>query len=218
MAAALYLHNAIFTTEPASPPSVAHTHRSPNRRVPHDRQLSSVSSVTLQTSTSEHSHPTEPLIHPGSSESTVYLDLLARQPTHPSSPAGRTQGLSLQGDPVTPRERRIQHERVVRRRLKRLRLVQRVLWVIIGEQLVHPCPSFPAVLVPIGARACVRSSISRGSLEREAYRYRPEAPQRFCSGSRRDCERAGVVVRASVGVRGPSSERLASVLWWQSSL
>ncbi|RPD77216.1 hypothetical protein L226DRAFT_533220 [Lentinus tigrinus ALCF2SS1-7] len=144
--AAVFLHNAIFTTEPPSPPSLAHPqpggphphHRAPNRRGPHDRQLSSVSSVTLHTSTSEHSHPTEPLIHPGSSASSVYLDLLARQPTHPSSPPpARGSGLTLQGDPVTPRERRIQYEQMVRRRLKRLRWAQRALFTIIGGWAIY---------------------------------------------------------------------------------
>ncbi|RDX47657.1 hypothetical protein OH76DRAFT_726007 [Lentinus brumalis] len=144
--AAVFLHNAIFTTEPASPPSLAHPqsgphphwqHRAPNRRVPHDRQ-SSVSTVTLQTSTSEHSHPTEPLIHPGSSESSVYLDLLARQPTHPSSPPpARGSGLTLRGDPVTARERRTQYEQMVRRRLKRLRWAQRALLVIIDAWAIY---------------------------------------------------------------------------------
>ncbi|KAI0693091.1 hypothetical protein C8T65DRAFT_668748 [Cerioporus squamosus] len=146
--AAVFLHNAIIATEPASPPSLAHPHphfgphptqhRAPNRRTTHDRQLSSVSSVTLQTSTSEHSHPTEPLIHPGSSESSVYLDLLARQPTHPSSPPpARGSGLTLQGDPVTARERRTQYERMVRRRLQRLRWAQRALFVIIGGWAIY---------------------------------------------------------------------------------
>ena len=147
MAAALFLHNAIFAADPPSPPAAtaailgAGAHRAPNRRGPHahDRHLSSVSSITLQTSTSDHSHPTESLIHPdhlGSSESSVYLDLLARQPTHPGSTThlpDRTSGLSLQGDAVSPRERKERHEKEVRRRLRRLRLVQRVLWVIIGE-------------------------------------------------------------------------------------
>ncbi|TFK92158.1 hypothetical protein K466DRAFT_643503 [Polyporus arcularius HHB13444] len=142
--AAVFLHNAIFTTEP---PSLAHPqsgphphwqHRAPNRRLPHDRQLSSVSTVTLQTSTSEHSHPTEPLIHPGSSASSVYLDLLARQPTHPSSPPpARGSGLTLRGDPVTARERRTQYEQTVRRRLKRLRWAQRALFVIIGAWAIY---------------------------------------------------------------------------------
>ena len=147
MAAAVFLHNAIFAADPPSPPAAtaailgAGAHRAPNRRGPHahDRHLSSVSSITLQTSTSDHSHPTESLIHPdhlGSSESSVYLDLLARQPTHPGSTThlpDRTSGLSLQGDAVSPRERKERHEKEVRRRLRRLRLVQRVLWVIIGE-------------------------------------------------------------------------------------
>ncbi|KAI1790544.1 hypothetical protein LXA43DRAFT_890718 [Ganoderma leucocontextum] len=146
MAAAVFLHNAIFAADPPSPPAAtpaiigAGAHRAPNRRSAHahDRHLSSVSSITLQTSTSDHSHPTESLIHPdrlGSSESTVYLDLLARQPTHPSSPTHRRDhpsGLSLQGDVLSPRERKERYEKDVRRRLKRLRLMQRVLWVIIG--------------------------------------------------------------------------------------
>ncbi|KAI0633025.1 hypothetical protein C8Q77DRAFT_1058952 [Trametes polyzona] len=136
MAAAVFLHNAIFTTEPPPPATLAH--RAPNRRGgPHDRTLSSVSTVTLQTSTSEHSHPTEPLIHPGSSESSVYLDLLARQPTHPSSPPARGPGLTLQGDPVTPRERRSVWERSIRKRLRRLRWAGRALLGIICGWAVY---------------------------------------------------------------------------------
>ncbi|PIL25862.1 hypothetical protein GSI_11615 [Ganoderma sinense ZZ0214-1] len=156
MAAAVFLHNAIFAADPPSPPAAtaatlgAGAHRAPNRRAhhAHDRRLSSVSSITLQTSTSDHSHPTESLIHPdhlGSSESSVYLDLLARQPTHPGSlthPPDRTSGLTLQGDAVSPRERKERHEKEVRRRLRRLRLVQRVLWVIIEfltpRHVLHP--------------------------------------------------------------------------------
>ncbi|EIW56467.1 uncharacterized protein TRAVEDRAFT_65689 [Trametes versicolor FP-101664 SS1] len=136
MAAAVFLHNAIFTADPPPPASLAH--RAPNRRGPHDRTLSSVSTVTLTTSTSEHSHPTEPLIHPGGSESSVYLDLLARQPTHPSSaPEPRPQGLTLQGDPVTPRERRSLWERSVRKRLQRLRWTGRVLLGVICSWAVY---------------------------------------------------------------------------------
>ncbi|CDO68745.1 hypothetical protein BN946_scf184989.g11 [Trametes cinnabarina] len=150
MAAAVFLHNAIFTNDPSAPPasighrvsigsaSTGHGRSSNHRRAPHMRQLSSVSFVTLQTSTSEHSHPTEPLIHAGSSESSVYLDLLARQPTHPSSPPpARGTGLTLQGDPVTQRERRNVWERAVRRRLKILRWVGRGLTVILCGWAVY---------------------------------------------------------------------------------
>ncbi|TBU30977.1 hypothetical protein BD311DRAFT_689927 [Dichomitus squalens] len=146
MAAAVFLHNAIFAAEPPSPPPAIagphhhhrhHRRRSPNRRLPHDRQLSSVSSITLHASASEHSHPTESLMHPSESadaESTAYLDLLARQPTYPDSVGhhARASALSLRGDPFSLRERRVAHEKLVRRRLKRLRLAQRVLWVVIG--------------------------------------------------------------------------------------
>ncbi|KAI0946294.1 hypothetical protein AcV7_010309 [Taiwanofungus camphoratus] len=130
--AALYLHQALFASEPSPPPTLAH--RSPGSRTPHDRQLSSVSSVTLRTTShSDHSHPTEPLLHPPSSESSVYLDLLSRQPHHPDgSGSGPNTGLNLEGDPVTVSERRGHWERVVRKRLRRLRWTRRSLLVIIG--------------------------------------------------------------------------------------
>ena len=142
--AAVFLHNAIIAAEPPTPPPTVAQHAPPSTyapsmsratRVPHNRTLSSVSSVTLHTLPgSDNSHPTEPLMHPGDSGSTVYLELLARQPTHPSTPR-RTAGpgLTLQGDPVTARERRVQRERAVRRRLRRLRWAQRALWAVVGE-------------------------------------------------------------------------------------
>ena len=147
--AAVFLHNAIFATDPPAPPPSAVAHRgaphsppssphphgrsSSGARHAHDRTLSSVSLQTLQTLPSDQSHPTESLIHGADdSASTVYLDLLARQPKHPSSPATMG-GLTLQGDPLSARERRVQRERTVRRRLRRLRWVQRALWAVIAE-------------------------------------------------------------------------------------
>ncbi|KAI0742883.1 hypothetical protein C8Q80DRAFT_1221257 [Daedaleopsis nitida] len=231
MAAALYLHNAIFTSEPHSPPPLAapHAHRLvPNRRGPHDRQLSSVSSVTLHTSTSEHSHPTEPLIHPGSSESTVYLDLLARQPTHPSSlgPAARGLALSLEGDPVTPRERRVQHVRMVRKRLKRLRWVQRTLWVIIGGwatyntaryyvgAVLHPYRERQVIALVLGSctalcLACnLVSLIITVSAPRFGWWYRPRSKHVLLQGFLR--------YSSSLCLLAPSVVNLVLVFLWRA--
>ncbi|KAH9943904.1 hypothetical protein B0H21DRAFT_747516 [Amylocystis lapponica] len=133
--AALYLHQALFATEPSTP---IRAHRSLTVRSSHDRHLSSVSSATLRTSNSDHSQPTEPLLHPLDSESSVYLDLLSRQPQHPAGPEnGSHVGLSLEGDPVTLSERRSLWERVVRRRLRRLRWAKRILLAVIGAWGVY---------------------------------------------------------------------------------
>lgn len=154
--AALYLHQALFASEPSPPPTLAH--RSPGSRTPHDRQLSSVSSVTLRTTShSDHSHPTEPLLHPPSSESSVYLDLLSRQPHHPDgSGSGPNTGLNLEGDPVTVSERRGHWERVVRKRLRRLRWTRRSLLVIIGK--ASSTRQFCLVLSMVLTKAHGRSS------------------------------------------------------------
>lgn len=124
--AALYLHHALFAPDSPPPPSTV--------QGPHDRQTSSFSTVTLRT-TSEYSHPTEPLLqHEGElAGSTAYLDILARQPTHPSEP--RTSwhtGLSLHADPITPRERKRIREQIVRRQLRRLRWSKRIFMTLIG--------------------------------------------------------------------------------------
>ncbi|KAK0440060.1 hypothetical protein EV421DRAFT_1712847 [Armillaria borealis] len=104
--AALYLHNAIFSPEPVElPPSHSRT----------------ISTATLRTIASDHSHPTEPLLDPSYSGS-AYLDLLERQPAHPRGPSpGWDMGLSLDDIP-TLGERRGYWEKAVRRRLKVLKL------------------------------------------------------------------------------------------------
>jgi len=134
--AALYLHQALFAPEPSVPPILS---PSPHVQLP-NRQLSSVSTVTLRTTShSDHSHPTEALLSPVDTESSAaYLDLLSRQPHHPSSPGSRTDvPLNLEGDPMTPGERRSRWERRVRRRLRRLRWTKRTLLVVIGELSVR---------------------------------------------------------------------------------
>ena len=131
--AALYLHQALF-----SDPSVPQTATTSSTRssFAQDRRLSAVSSVTLRTaSNSDHSHPTEPLLNPPDSEaSSAYLELLARQPRHPSSPGTPEEAaLCLEGGPVTLSERRSHWERRTRRRLRRLRWTKASLLCVIGE-------------------------------------------------------------------------------------
>ncbi|KAJ6554367.1 hypothetical protein B0H19DRAFT_1071770 [Mycena capillaripes] len=117
--AALYLHNSIWV------PDAAET---PRGFSPHVR---TISSTTLQTlSNSDLSHPTQPLLHSSTSESVAYLDLLSRQPNHPNAPRGSPMGLSFDGDPTTMRERKGYLEKVVRRRLRRLKAMMAVLEVI----------------------------------------------------------------------------------------
>lgn len=125
--AALYLHQALFAND--TPPPTAQPHR--NSHGAHDLSLSA---ATLRNSTSEHSYPTEPLLLGPYASTPAYQDILANQPIY--SEANRTSwatGLSLLGDPVTSTERKRHRERLVRRRLRRLRWAKRVLRSVIGE-------------------------------------------------------------------------------------
>ncbi len=121
--AALYLHNAIFSPEPVElPPSHSRT----------------ISTATLRTIASDHSHPTEPLLDPLYSGS-AYLDLLERQPAHPRGPSpGWDMGLSLDDIP-TLGERRGYWEKAVRRRLKVLKLTVLVFEMVMGGSQMPSC-------------------------------------------------------------------------------
>jgi hypothetical protein len=61
---AVYLHNSIYTRE-----SLQGRANVP----PHSRNLSTVSSVTVQTDSTFHSHPTEPLLPPSNSSRDTYF-------------------------------------------------------------------------------------------------------------------------------------------------
>lgn len=126
--AALYLHNSIFP-----PQTLPHANTfSPH----HQRGQSSTVTVTpsFRNSLSDFSHPTEPLLHPDTSGSLAYADLLSRQPTHPRGPQrGWDMGLSLVGDPPTLSERREAWTRAVKKRLRRLHLMKGVLELLMGE-------------------------------------------------------------------------------------
>ncbi|KAJ7459447.1 hypothetical protein B0H11DRAFT_1817456, partial [Mycena galericulata] len=114
--AALYLHNSIWVSDAADTPRG------------HSLHTRTTSSATIQTLQTDQSHPSQPLLP--TSESVAYLDLLSHQPTHPNDPRGSPMGLSFEGDPTTMRERKGYADKVVRRRLRRLKVVMAVLEVI----------------------------------------------------------------------------------------
>lgn len=124
--AALYLHHALFTNDTPAPSVAPRT----GRVLPHNRQLSSFSSVTLQ-EPSEMSHASTPLFDTYA-DSPVYQDLLSRQPPHPLEGSAITE-LTFEGDPITYREQRGRWEKGVRTKLRRLKWARRLLTVIIGE-------------------------------------------------------------------------------------
>jgi hypothetical protein len=120
--AALYLHNALH-----SPDSSTLSRTTP---LPHNRNISAVSSATLYTSTSEYSHPTEPLLRAGTSEALAYRDLLSQQPTYPDE--HRTADLPLDNGIPLREETSLWHQAVKRRR-RLLKLIEGSLGIVIGE-------------------------------------------------------------------------------------
>ncbi|KAH7911136.1 hypothetical protein BJ138DRAFT_1151375 [Hygrophoropsis aurantiaca] len=97
--AALYLHHALFTSDtPVTQPA---------------------SAAPLLTPASNLEQPSSP-ISP-TCKSPAYLDLIARQPTHPDGPQpGWDLGLNLLGDHLTAAECKSLEERFIKRRLRRL--------------------------------------------------------------------------------------------------
>ncbi|KAH9920823.1 uncharacterized protein BXZ73DRAFT_91857 [Epithele typhae] len=184
--AAVFLHNAIFAAEPPTPPppslsSHAHSHRGGPFLL---------------------SHPTEPLLRPNSfadSASSVYLGLLARQPTHPDAPTVGM-GLTLQGDPLTMREKRVQRERAVRKLLRRLRWAKRALWALIGSWAtyctvryyvgawLHPFQTRQIIALVLGSctalcLACnVTSLVISAFAHRLGWYYRPHSKHELLQG------------------------------------
>lgn len=126
--AALYLHNAIFIPEESD---------STRGHSPHTRTISTGTLRTIATSHTSHSYPTEPLLQDSSTvASSAYHDMLSRQPAHPAGPrTGWDMGLSLDGHPMTSRERRRFWEQTVRRRLKLLKTFKVSLELIMGKFL-----------------------------------------------------------------------------------
>ncbi|KXN92542.1 hypothetical protein AN958_05397 [Leucoagaricus sp. SymC.cos] len=127
--AALYLHNAIFTPDPSE--------LAGGSPFPHSRNVSTVSGTTLHAS--EHSHPSEPLLHPRTPDSLAYIDLFSRQATLVDEPEPLEWGPhpTLLGDPPTLREMKNIWERRLRKRLRRLRYLMRSLEIIFGAWAIY---------------------------------------------------------------------------------
>ena len=95
--------------------------------LPHYRNPSTVSTTTIYTRTSEHSHPTEPLLHGGTSEARAYRDMLSQQPTFVHLPVDGGPAMF----PLT--EKTNLWDRHVRRRYNRLKLIKGSLVILLGE-------------------------------------------------------------------------------------
>lgn len=120
--AALYLHNAIFTQEPSDSNS--------QRSFAHSR---TISSTTLRTTTTDYSHPTEPLLQSTNSGSLAYQDLLSRQPGYQDEESEQwTAELSPDNLPPTYKEGQDYREHSVRRRLRILKRSRLVLKAVLG--------------------------------------------------------------------------------------
>ncbi|KAJ7092409.1 hypothetical protein B0H15DRAFT_799558 [Mycena belliarum] len=104
--AALYLHNSFWRPDPDGPAANGQHHRT-------------TSTATIQTL--QFSDAGQPLLQESARETIAFLDLLARQPTHPNAPRADT-ALSFNGDPTTLRERKGAADDRLRRRLRRLKL------------------------------------------------------------------------------------------------
>ncbi|EKM52381.1 uncharacterized protein PHACADRAFT_176385 [Phanerochaete carnosa HHB-10118-sp] len=130
--AALYLHQALFVNDAPAPTSQ-------QNRTSRGMYDLSLSGVTLRTSTSESSHPTEPLLNGLHAPSAAYLDILASQPIYYES--NRTSwmtGLSLSDDLVLSSERKRQRERhLVHTKLRRLRWANHFLMSLIAAWGVY---------------------------------------------------------------------------------
>ncbi|KAF8999878.1 hypothetical protein BDQ17DRAFT_1427609 [Cyathus striatus] len=129
--AAVYIHDSMIATEQHNPRPLSHT-----------RNLSTVSSTTLHPSTSDHSQPTEPLLHQPITESssTTFHDIPERPPVIPdrslSGPAWE-RSIVLDGEPVSQREKKGLWELAVRRRLKRLRILKGAFECFIGAWTIY---------------------------------------------------------------------------------
>ncbi|KAJ3749745.1 hypothetical protein EV360DRAFT_89708 [Lentinula raphanica] len=126
--AALYLHNAIFT--PESSESHLQDDYSPHSRT--------ISSTTLRTTTTDYSHPTEPLLHSTDSGSLAYQDLLSRQPSFPGEQNQQwDMSLSLGGHSSSSKERQDYREHTVRRKLRYLKQIRVVLKLVLAVWAVY---------------------------------------------------------------------------------
>jgi len=98
--------------------------------LPHSRY----SGTTLNVSGSEQLYPTEPLLYSKTSDTTTFLAeaVLTDEP----EPIQWRSRPSLPGDPPSIQEKKSYWERILGRRLKRLRYMMRSLELILGAPVI----------------------------------------------------------------------------------
>ncbi|KIM41845.1 hypothetical protein M413DRAFT_445054 [Hebeloma cylindrosporum] len=130
--AAIYLHNALSARNPSEQHDI----------LEHSRNLSTISSATLLTSTTLHSQPTEPLLQPAVPEEVAesYFDQVARQPRNPDGTPARlhwNDSHALETDPMRVGEKGRGRERGIGKRTKRWKRVKEILEIIMATWAVY---------------------------------------------------------------------------------
>lgn len=123
--AAAYPNNALYTSEVSEPRGA----------FPHSRNLSTVSSATLHTSTTLHSPPTEPLLPPSAPGTEAYYEVLSRQSRGASRSSVHLrwdQNTTVDGTPPKGESRGLWN-RVVQVKLSRWKWLKAGLEAVIGE-------------------------------------------------------------------------------------
>lgn len=122
--AAAYLNNAFYAPEVSEPRGA----------FPHSRNISTVSSATLHTSTTLHSPPTEPLLPPSAPGTEGYYEVLSRQSRGASRSSVHLrwdQSTAVDGTPLKGEDRGLWN-RVMQAKLSRWKWLKAVLEAVIG--------------------------------------------------------------------------------------
>jgi hypothetical protein len=125
--AAICLHNVLPAQNPSDQCDI----------LEHSRNLSTISSATLFTTTTHHSQPTEPLLQPSvpGEAAESYFDQVARQPRNPDGTPARLQwndSNALETDPIVVGEKGRGRGRRIGKRSQRWKRVKQILEIIMG--------------------------------------------------------------------------------------
>jgi hypothetical protein len=126
--AAAYLNNAPYAPEASEPRGA----------FPHSRNLSTVSSATLHTSTTLHSPPTEPLLSPSAPGAEGYYEVLSKQSRGANRSSAHLrwdQSTAVDGAPLK-REKKGLWDRVMQVKLSRWKWLKAGLEAVIGESSI----------------------------------------------------------------------------------